>query len=256
MSDTSGAVGESGDQPGREAPRVELDALERRVLGTLIEKNLTTPDSYPITHKALVAGCNQKNNRDPVTSLSEDDVQAALAALQGKRMVMAVRPEHGHATRWRHELDRKFGIQGRELAVLGELLLRGPQTEGELRARANRMRAFPDLEALHETLVRLREWNPPLAVRLSPEGAVRGVRFAHTLYPGAEMEQVIRSEGSLPPDAAREVAAALPPSEVSLLRTRIAVIESRLARIEGFMNAELGASFPDDPGSVPARAED
>ena len=236
----------------RDALKVELDPLERRVLGTLIEKNLTTPDYYPLTLKALTTGANQKNNRDPVTSYTEDEVQAGLSLLQGRKMVMAVRPEGGHATRWRHELDRKFGIQGRELAVLGELLLRGPQTEGELRARASRMRAFPDLEALHETLTRLREWTPSLVVRVSAEGAVRGVRHAHTLYPAAEMEEIRKSEGA---SADAGVAHAAPASsgassDVSHLRARVAELESRLARIETLLNDELGASFPATEGAA------
>ena len=155
---------------------IVLEPIERRVLGTLIEKCLTTPDYYPMTAKALVAGCNQKNNREPVSAWTDDDVQGGLASLQLKRMVMAVRPDGGHAIRWRHELDRKWAIQGRELAVLGELLLRGPQTEGELRARASRMGAFPEIETLHEMLELLRARTPPLAMRLSPEGAIRGGR--------------------------------------------------------------------------------
>ena len=228
---------------GGDPSRVELDAIERRVLGTLIEKYLTTPDYYPMTLKALVAGCNQKNNREPVTAFTEEDVQAGLSALQMKRMVMAVRPDGGHAIRWRQELDRKWGIQGREVAVLGELLLRGPQTEGELRARASRMRAFPDIETLHETLQRMRDWTPSLVVRLSADAAVRGVRHSHTLYPPAEMELVAASEGAASPEAAREIASSLPASDVSQLRTRVAMLESRLERLEAFLNKELGASF-------------
>lgn len=230
----------------RDEPAVELDPLERRILGTLIEKCLTTPDYYPLTVKALVAGCNQKNNRDPVSAWTEDDIQAGLAALQGQRLVMAVRPEGGHATRWRHELDRKWGIQGREVAVLGELLLRGPQTEGELRARASRMRAFPDLESLHETLQRLRDHRPPLAMRLSAEGAVRGVRHAHALYPAAERAEMLVAEGAAG-DAAAEALprAAGPGSELSALRGRVASLESRLERVEDILRSELGVTLPD-----------
>ena len=229
----------------KEALRVELDGGERRVLGVLIEKNMTTPDYYPMTTKALVAGCNQKNNRDPVTAVTEDDVREALAALQGKKLVMAIKPEHGHATRWRHELDRRFGIQGRELAVLGELLLRGPQTEGELRSRASRMRNFDHIETLHETLARLASWVPPLVMRLSPEGAVRGVRHAHLLYPQHEMDAVRASEDG----RAVELPASLGPSETSSLKMRVEQLEARLAHVEAFLARELGDSFTPTGGA-------
>ncbi len=228
--------------------RVELDAAERRVLGTLIEKQLSTPDYYPMTTKALVAGCNQKNARDPVTQYGEDDIRSALSALQGKRMVLAVKIDTGHATRWRHELDRKWGVQGRETAVLAELLLRGPQTEGELRSHAGRLRPLPDLEALHETIARLAAFDPPLVVRLSREGAVRGVRFAHGLYPQAEMDAVVASDGTIEVSPAVATASGAPASEVSQLRRRLAELESRLARVETLLNDELGASFPATEG--------
>lgn len=235
MSDAS--TGASGAPPSEP---VFLAAAERRVLGTLIEKNLSTPDYYPMTTKALVAGCNQKNAREPVSSYTEDDVRAALGSMQLKRLVLAVRVDTGHATRWRHELDRKWGIQGRELAVLCELLLRGPQTEGELRARAARMRAFPEIESLHESFERLREAPQTLVVRLSPEGSVRGVRHAHALYPPDEMETVLRSEGE--PGAAYEPAASAPGE--SSLKDRVTELEARLARVEKLLNDELGAKLP------------
>lgn len=236
--------------------RIVLEAPERRVLGTLIEKQLSTPDYYPMTTKALVAGCNQKNAREPVSQYTEDDVRAALSAMQQKRLVLAVKADTGHATRWRHELDRKWGIQGRELALLAELLLRGPQTEGELRARAGRMRPFPDVESLHETMQRLRENSQPLVVRLSPEGSVRGVRHAHALYPPEEMETVLRSEGE--PGAIVEGSGASPaasPGELSQLRMRVAELESRLARVEALLNDELGASFPATEGAPRIEAD-
>jgi uncharacterized protein len=189
--------------------------------------------------------------------------------MQKKHLVLAVKADTGHATRWRHELDRRWGIQGRECAVLAELLLRGPQTEGELRARAGRMRAFPDVESLHETLQRLRELPQPLVARLSPEGSVRGVRHAHLLYPPAEMETVMRSESEPGAEASSSHShsssasswssshgqgSTATPGELSLLRTRIAELESRLARVETLLNDELGASFPATEGAP--RTED
>lgn len=257
MSDQPRAGGPA--MPPRPPEHVVLEASERRVLGTLIEKQLSTPDYYPMTTKALVAGCNQKNAREPVSHYTEDDVRAALGAMQQKHVVLAVKVDTGHATRWRHELDRKWGIQGRELALLAELLLRGPQTEGELRSRASRMRAFPDVESLHETMQRLRELPQPLIVRLSPEGSIRGVRHAHALYPAEEMETVLRSEGepgALPESHSQSGGGSgASPGELSQLRMRVAELESRLARIETLLNDELGASFPATEGPPRPEAE-
>lgn len=224
------------------------------MLGSLIEKQLSTPDYYPMTQKALVAACNQKNARDPVTSYTEPEVVAALSLLQQKKIVIAVKSDTGYATRWRHELDRKWNIQGREAAVLAELLLRGPQTEGELRSRAGRMRPFPDPEALQETLASLRGMDPALVVRLSRDGAVRGVRYAHALYPEDEAEQVTESAGephSGGPHAGGAHESGPPPTDLSSLRSRVAELESRVARIERLLNDELGASLPATQGAPP-----
>lgn len=218
------------------APRLDLGPHERRALGVLIEKALATPEYYPLTLKALVAGCNQRNNRDPVMDLAESDVEAALAGLRSRGFVMSVRTDTGWATRWRHEVDRRLAVGTRELAILAELLLRGPQTEGELRTRAGRMTSLQDLEAVHEVLARLQEAAPPLVTRLSPPGAIRGVRYADLLQPASEVERV-REAGSHPP--AREIPVAPP---VAGLEPRLAALEERVRRLE----EALGVS-PADP---------
>src|SRR5947209_11648958 len=114
-----------------------LDATERRVLGVLVEKAKTTPDAYPLSLNALVTGSNQKSNRDPLLELTEDDVEEALVRCQQKGL--AIKITGGRVVRWRHALYEAWRVDKVELAILGELLLRGPQTEGELRARASRM---------------------------------------------------------------------------------------------------------------------
>lgn len=226
--------------------RFSLSADERRVLGVLIEKALATPEYYPMTLKALVAGCNQRNNRDPVVTLDEAQVGDALASLQKHALVMAVKADTGWATRWRHEVDRQLGLGTREQAVLAELLLRGPQTEGELRTRAGRMASLADVESVQETLERLQGAVPRLATRLSPEGAVRGVRWAHALYQDDEMALLSTGEGAA--RAHEPVAsAAVPRSAASLqldeLASRLRALEDRVARLEG----ELGVGGVQPP---------
>jgi uncharacterized protein YceH (UPF0502 family) len=220
------------------AERLVLRPEVRRVLGVLIEKSLATPDYYPMTTKALVAGCNQKNNRHPVTGYSEDEVRDALSELQERRLVLAVKEQGSRATKWRHELQRLFNLQGKEQAVIAELLLRGPQAEGELRARASRMREVEDLQQLHEVLQALRERTPPFAVRLSAEGQVRGVRHAHALYPEDELER-LREEVVEQGTASETVAAASARAgREEELASRLAALESRVARLESALGVE------------------
>jgi len=215
-----------------EPERLVLRPEVRRVLGVLIEKSLATPDYYPMTTKAIIAGSNQKNNRHPVTHLSEDEVEAALSELQHRRIVLAVKSPGGRAAKWRHELQRVYNLQGREQAVLAELLLRGPQAEGELRARASRMKDVEDLDALHDVLTSMRDREPCFAVRLSPEGQVRGVRHAHALYPADEIER-LREQAEEQGEASEAAAASsVRGTRVTDLQERVAALEARLSRLE------------------------
>jgi uncharacterized protein YceH (UPF0502 family) len=227
-------MSEGTAQPER--VRLELGAMERRVLGVLIEKGLTTPEYYPMTLNAIVTGCNQKNNRDPLTTYDESQVEETLQTLQGKGLVASIWPASGRAVRWREELTKKHGLSGVELGVVGELLLRGAQTEGELRGRASRMRPIPDLEQLHTILEKLRQMDPPFVIRLSPEGAARGVRVTHALYLAVELERVLADEsagGGGEPATATGGAAPAPPRERGEdLRSRLAALEERVARLE------------------------
>jgi hypothetical protein len=168
---------------------VPLSAPERRVLGVLIEKQKTTPDNYPMTLNALVAGCNQKSNRDPVTSYDSDEVEDTLHSLRQKGAALLV-DAGGRVLRWKHAAYEWLGLKGRpvEMAVLAELLLRGPQTEGELRQHASRMDTIADLPALQTILGYLNELG--LVHYLSPQGQKRGVMVAHGLYPPDELERI------------------------------------------------------------------
>lgn len=170
-----------------------LSVNERRVLGVLVEKAKTTPDAYPLSLNALVTGCNQKSNRDPVLELTDADVEEALAGLQQKGL--AVKITGGRVERWRHSLYEAWKVDKVELAVLGELLLRGPQTEGELRGRASRMEPIADLDSLRSVLRRLAERG--LVVYLSPEGR-RGTLVTHGFHTAEELAD-LRSGSAEPP---------------------------------------------------------
>jgi uncharacterized protein len=166
---------------------VPLAPRERRVLGVMVEKAKTTPEYYPMTLAALVTGCNQKSNRDPVTNYDADDVEDTLHGLRQKGAAILVEGS-GRVVRWKHTLYQWLGVSKVELAIVAELLLRGPQTEGELRAHASRMEPIADLPTLQAYLNVLVPRR--LVLYLSPPERKRGVFVAHGLYPPNELEKV------------------------------------------------------------------
>jgi uncharacterized protein YceH (UPF0502 family) len=173
---------------------VPLNARERRVVGVLAEKSQMTPEYYPMTVAAIVAGCNQKSNRDPVTNYDQDDVEDTLQSLRKKGAAILVEAG-GRVPRWKHTLYNWLKVNKAELAVIVELLLRGPQTEGELRSRASRMEPLSDLAALQTLLEALTPRG--LVVYLSPPGQKRGVMVTHGLYPPDELEKVRHTFASM-----------------------------------------------------------
>jgi uncharacterized protein YceH (UPF0502 family) len=165
-----------------------LTMAERRVLGVLVEKAKTTPDVYPMSLNSLMTGSNQKSNREPVMNLSEENVEDTLAGLQPKGYVTRI--QGGRVERWRHNLYDLWNVNKVELAILAELLLRGPQTEGELRQRASRMEPIDDLDALRAALKPLAERR--LVVFLGEEGR-RGTLITHGFHAPKEIE-VVKSQ--------------------------------------------------------------
>ena len=161
------------------SPELQLDATEARVLGVLIEKELTTPDQYPLTLNAATNGANQKNNRDPVLELDEHEVDGSLRKMIVKGFVGSVHPVGSRVEKFRHNAGTVLAIEKPQLAVLAELLLRGPQQPGELRGRAARMTPIDSLGALAEVLGPLLE--AKLVVRLDPTPGSRAERYAQTL---------------------------------------------------------------------------
>jgi uncharacterized protein YceH (UPF0502 family) len=178
---------ESMDPTEQEPNGIPLTPRERRVIGVLAEKAKMTPDIYPMTLAAIVSGCNQKSNRDPVTDYDADDVEDTLHSLRKKGLTILV-DAGGRALRWKHMLYETTKVSKAELAVLVELLLRGPQTEGDLRARASRMEPLPDLTSLQTILQGLAARR--MVHYLSPPEQKRGVYVAHGFYPADEFEKV------------------------------------------------------------------
>jgi uncharacterized protein YceH (UPF0502 family) len=217
---------------GRDGPWPVLDVLERRVLGVMVEKAKTTPDAYPLSVNALVSGCNQKSNRDPILNVSDFEVEDALTRCKDKGL--AVKIIGGRVVRWRHYLYETWHIDKHDIAVLGELLLRGPQTEGELRSRAARMEPFDDLDALRSTLRPLVERN--LVVYLTPEDR-RGAVLTHGFHSPQELAHLRTRESQ--PSTSRDDAPTTPPTGelASAARPRPeavpSVLETKFAETNG-----------------------
>jgi uncharacterized protein len=195
-----------------------LGLNERRVLGVLVEKAKTTPDAYPLSVNALVTGSNQKSNREPLLDLSESDVEEALVRAQQKGL--AIKITGGRVVRWRHHLYETWNVNKVELAVLGELLLRGPQTEGELRGRASRMEPIDDVDALRAVLRRLAERR--LVVYLTPEGR-RGTIVTHGFHDPREIEGLRTHH-----EAGEEAGPSPSASAIPLGEERLAALETSL----------------------------
>jgi uncharacterized protein len=161
---------------------VLLSPEEGRVVGSLIEKQLTTPQQYPLTMNALILACNQSSNRDPVVDFDERMVDSALTSLKSAGIVRFVHPSHGRSvTRYRQVLEETLGLADTELALVGVLLLRGPQTAGELRSRTERMAQFDGIAAVESELDRLADRPDSLARRLSRRPGQKEERWIHLL---------------------------------------------------------------------------
>lgn len=162
---------------------IELDSLEARVIGCLIEKQITTPDQYPLSLNALANACNQKSNRDPVMSLDEATVQRTVDALSRKHLILERSGFGSRVPKYQHLFcNTEYGslkFSPQETAIVCELLLRGPQTPGELRGRASRMAPFNDVSEVEAALQNLLERDPPLVARLPREAGRRESRYAH-----------------------------------------------------------------------------
>jgi len=176
-----------------------LSEIEVRVLGALVEKEIATPEYYPLSLNALVNACNQKSNREPVMTLDEDAVRKALRSLTDQAMVRSASSD-SRVAKFEHRLNELYNFHRHEIAVLCVLLLRGPQTPGELRTRSERLYAFEDLEAVHSALNLLMRREPPLVKALRRQPGTKESRFMHLLSgdePGASYAESGHSEESV-----------------------------------------------------------
>ncbi len=204
-----------------------LTAAQRRVLGVMIEKALTVPDQYPLTLNALLAGCNQKSNRHPVYEFAEGDVADTVQELMRMQLIRRAEIALGaRSVRFQHQASSTCGWSPREQAILAELLLRGPQTVGELRTRCDRMHRMPDLRYVEGILAELSSQDPPL-VRILPRAPGQStVRYAHLFYP--ENDQPDENFADPGPTSSTNRSA----SNVSDLEKRLAELEQRVAALE------------------------
>lgn len=205
-----------------------LDPIELRVLGCLAEKDLATPEYYPLSLNALVNACNQKTNRDPVVHYDEASIYAALSSLEQAGLADSVLESGSRVEKYGHRLAEVFNFTRGEQAVLAVLLLRGPQTPGELRQRADRLHAFPDIDSVLHTLNRLSERQPdPLVCQLQRLPGMKESRWAHLL-------------GALPPDQPQPHSAtpATPVEErLRQLEAEVATLREELAGLRRAIDA-------------------
>lgn len=205
-----------------------LSPHARRVLGVLIEKAKTTPDAYPLTLNGLLNGCNQKNNRDPLLQLADHEVEEAMAELKRLGYAQQVMGS-GRADKFRHVCYEAWRVDKVDLAILGELLLRGPQTEGELRGRASRMEPIDDLEILRRHLKQLAERK--LVVYLTPEGK-RGTIVTHGFHDAQELSR-LASMPSMPEAAGEQRSSSGLSERVARLEAEVAELREQIAAMRG-----------------------
>ncbi|MFY9911904.1 MAG: YceH family protein [Candidatus Sulfotelmatobacter sp.] len=208
---------------------IKLNEVEARVLGSLVEKDITTPDYYPLSLNALVNACNQKNNRDPVMALDEDSVRSALESLQAKRLAGPARGADSRVTKYEHRLQEVFNFDRRETAILCVLLLRGAQTPGELRGRSERMYRFEALDDVLAALERLSQRQPPLVAMMPRQPGTKESRYMHLLSDADVLAEPISgpAAGANPPEDSGRLTNL--EHEVAELRKEIIEIRRQLA---------------------------
>lgn len=204
------------------AQPLRLTAAQARVLGSLVEKEVTTPEYYPLSLNALINACNQKSNREPVVELDEETVRQALHGLEDDGLAGRARSSDGRVTKYEHWLGEAFNFSRAETALICVLLLRGPQTPGELRGRTERLHPFEEITDVLAALQKLMERDPPLVAVLPRQPGTKESRYAHLLSPDAEM---------LAPAAAASF-----PGHTDTVRPVNAGHEERIAQLEAAMN--------------------
>jgi uncharacterized protein len=210
-----------------------LTETEARVLGALIEKDITTPEYYPLSLNALVNACNQKSNRDPVMQLDENSVRAALSGLQEHRLAGPAGGADSRVTKYEHRTQEVFNFTRAETAFLCVLLLRGPQTPGELRGRTERMHRFETLDDVQSALHKLMEREPPVAKMLPRQPGTKESRYAHLLGGDVVVDEPTRAAASPAVHHSADGDRITRMEEgVSGLRTEITALKEQLAALQ------------------------
>ena len=221
-----------------------LNDVEVRILGSLIEKEVTTPDNYPLSLNALTLACNQTSNREPVMQLDEAAVNAAIVALRRRSLLRAIQPSGSRVTKYSHLLGEALDLDARELAVLDVLMLRGPQTAGELNARTGRLAEFADLAQIETTLEALMSRQADALVVMLPRRAgQKEVRYAHLLSGTPSTPEVVDSADSEAAPIPRGLAdTASTKDEIALLQRTVEELKAELAALRAQFD-EFRAQF-------------
>ena len=205
-----------------------ISVTDGRVLGPMIEMEAPTPDQYPLSGNALLLGCNQSTNRDPIMHLEATEIDDSILTLKEQRLARIVHPTHGRGvTKYRHVVGETLGLEADELAVLGVLLLRGPQTSGELRTRTERQHPFSSVNEVDDTLARLAARDEPLAVHLERQPGQKEARWQQLLAEEAPRPELRAGHSST---SEREPG----------LRDRVEELEQRVVRLETALADLLG----------------
>lgn len=191
------------DSQADSQPGFDLDPIEVRVLGVLIEKAFITPDNYPLSMNALTAGCNQLTGRDPVMSLSEGAVQDALDHLAERGLVSQRHQAGARVAKWEHQIRLRHSLTPPQQAVLAILMLRGPQTAGELRARCERLHAFAEITEVETVLEQLADKYPPMVAALPKAPGAKETRHAHLMGGDAVLSEVVSAADAAAPRGSR-----------------------------------------------------
>ena len=213
-----------------DTPAIQLSQLETRILGSLIEKEVTTPEYYPLTLNALLAACNQKNNRAPVLTLDEETLARGIYSLQEKHLMESFAGANARVLKYRERLTGRLTLAPDDRAILCELMLRGPQTLGELRSRAARMHPFNTLEEVQATLDRLAAWScGPLIAELPRQPGHKEARVVHLLGDQPPATEIFQTD---PPPPAAVAAVMGEASRLAALETRVASLEDEITGLK------------------------
>jgi hypothetical protein len=211
---------------------IVLNPAEARVLGALVEKDITTPDYYPLSLNALINACNQKNNREPVTNFDEETVRLALRNLSDKHLAGTAGGADSRVTKYEHRLQEVFNFTRPETAILCVLLLRGPQTPGELRGRTERMHRFEDLDEVLSGLQQLMRREPPLAKALGRRPGTKEIRYAHLLSGDVEAWEPPAETASFSAGSADAERLIQLEEQVATLRNEVAELKQQMAEFK------------------------